>query len=200
MVMKTFFITIGIIIIIVASLLAFVSKKTQETEQQEYEVLKEYEGFEIRRYAPALFSSVKLEGDSYKSVSSQGFRTLAGYIFGGNETEEKIAMTSPVTMEISDTSKMMFLVPKALDKDSLPKPNNSDVYFEEYPERIVAAIVFGGWANDDKIEKHTKQLIQLLEAEGIEYTNKFSFLGYNPPYEVVNRRNEIIVEVNWKSK
>lgn len=76
--MKTFFITLGVISITVAALVAFVSKSTQDTEQQEYEVLKEYEDFEIRRYAPALYSSVKLAADSYKSVSSQGFRTLLG--------------------------------------------------------------------------------------------------------------------------
>lgn len=198
--MKTFFITLGVISIIVAALVAFVSKSTQDTEQQEYEVLKEYEDFEIRRYAPALYSSVKLAADSYKSVSSQGFRTLAGYIFGGNATEEKIAMTTPVTMELRDTSKMMFLVPKAWDKDSLPKPNNSEIYFEEYPERTVAAIRFGGWADDKKIKKHTEQLIQLLETEGIKHTNEFAFLGYNPPYDVVNRRNEIIVEIDWKAE
>ena len=157
--MKTFFITLGVISIIVAALVAFVSKSTQDTEQQEYEVLKEYEAFEIRRYAPALYSSVKLAADSYKSVSSQGFRTLAGYIFGGNATEEKIAMTTPVTMELRDTSKMMFLVPKAWDKDSLPKPNNSEIYFEEYPERTVAAIKFGGWADDEKIKKHRKPVL-----------------------------------------
>lgn len=198
--MKTFFITLGVISIIVAALVAFVSKSTQDTEQQEYEVLKEYEAFEIRRYAPALYSSVKLAADSYKSVSSQGFRTLAGYIFGGNETEEKIAMTTPVTMELRDTSKMMFLVPKAWDKDSLPKPNNSEIYFEEYPERTVAAFRFGGWADDKKIKKHTEQLIQLLETEGIKHTNEFAFLGYNPPYDVINRRNEIIVEIDWKAE
>ena len=198
--MKTFFITLGVISIIVAALVAFVSKSIQDTEQQEYEVLKEYEAFEIRRYAPALYSSVKLAADSYKSVSSQGFRTLAGYIFGGNATEEKIAMTTPVTMELRDTSKMMFLVPKAWDKDSLPKPNNSEIYFEEYPERTVAAIRFGGWADDKKIKKHTEQLIQLLETEGIKHTNEFAFLGYNPPYDVVNRRNEIIVEIDWKAE
>jgi len=34
-----------------------------------------------------------------------------------------------------------------------------------------------------------------LDAEGITYTNRFYFLGYNPPFEVFNRKNEIIVEL-----
>lgn len=195
--MKAFFITLGVIIVITTLLLAFVNKSTNKTEKQEYVVLKEFDGFEVRKYAPALYSSVKLSSNSYKDVSSQGFRTLAGYIFGGNESDEKIAMTSPVTMEINDTSKMMFMVPKSLDKDSLPKPNDASIYFEEYPERTIAAIEFGGWANDEKIKKYTEELIELLKDEGIEHKNEFAYLGYNPPYDVVNRRNEVIVEIIW---
>ena len=36
---------------------------------------------------------------------------LAGYIFGGNDREQKIAMTSPVVMEMDSTMTMKFLVP-----------------------------------------------------------------------------------------
>ena len=67
--------------------------------------------------------------------------------------------------------------------------------FHEEPEKRVAAISFGGWADDEKIEKYKKQLIKALEAEGIAYTNRFYFLGYNAPYEVLRRKNEIIVEL-----
>jgi hypothetical protein len=38
----------------------------------------------------------------FKEASSQGFSILAGYIFGGNKENEKIAMTSPVTMSLED--------------------------------------------------------------------------------------------------
>ena len=38
-----------------------------------------------------------------------------------------------------------------------------------------------------------------LVKEKLNYINKFSFLGYNPPYEVMNRRNEVVVElINYK--
>jgi hypothetical protein len=196
--MKSFLITAGIILVLGAIFLAFVKKSINDTEEQAYTVLRNYEGFEIRQYAPALYSSVKLNASNYKDVSSVGFRTLAGYIFGGNETQEKIAMTSPVTMELEDTSKMMFMVPSHMKREDLPTPNNSSIYFEEYPTRIVAAITFGGWVNDDKLQKYTHQLVELLQQEGIEHLGNFAYLGYNPPYDVVNRRNEVIVEVVWK--
>jgi hypothetical protein len=33
----------------------------------------------------------------------------------------------------------------------------------------------------------------------LQHNNHFSYLGYNPPYEMINRRNEIVVElINYK--
>ena len=49
---------------------------------------------------------------------------LAGYIFGGNDKEEKIAMTSPVAMSLKDSTTMLFLVPKKYTRDNLPVPND----------------------------------------------------------------------------
>ena len=104
-------------------------------------------------------------------------------------------MTSPVSMSLEDSMTMMFMVPKELKKDMLPTPNQSGIEFKEEPAKTVAAISFGGWANDEKIEKFKQQLIAALDAEGIKYTNHFYFLGYNAPYEVFNRKNEVIVEL-----
>ena len=90
---------------------------------------------------------------------------------------------------------MMFMVPKKFSRESLPKPNESRVKFKEVPEKIVAAIRFGGWVNEKKIERYKQKLITALELEHINYTNNFYFLGYNAPYEFFNRKNEIIVEL-----
>jgi hypothetical protein len=100
-----------------------------------------------------------------------------------------------VEMEMHDSIKMKFMVPSEYSLDELPKPNDAKVKFISEPEKIVAAIVFSGFANDKKIEEHTILLKQLLKQSGIEYAGHFSFLGYNSPFEFLNRRNEIIVEV-----
>ena len=96
-----------ITIIIILSLLAimaiaqvFISRGTSQTEQHQYKILKTYDKFEVRKYEAALFSSVKMDKRGYKENSSEGFRILAGYIFGDNESNEKIAMTTPVAMEL----------------------------------------------------------------------------------------------------
>ena len=87
------------------------------------------------------------------------------------------------------------MVPKDLKKEMLPQPNQSQIEFKEEPAKTMAAITFGGWANDEKIEKYKQKLKSALDAEGISYTNKFYFFGYNPPYEVFNRKNEVAVEL-----
>ena len=197
--MKIVIIIISISVSTIAIAQIYLSRSTQQTEQHSYKVIKKFDKFEIRKYDAALFSSVKLNKKAYKESSSEGFRILAGYIFGDNETKEKIAMTSPVVMELGDTSKMMFMVPKNYNLKNLPNPKNSKIVFEKEEEKIIAAIRFDGWADDEKIEKYKTILMNELVKEKLSYINKFSFLGYNPPYEVMNRRNEVVVElINYK--
>ena len=193
--MKILFISLGVLLLafIVVQLYAMNSQKSIETYA--YVVTKKYATFEIRSYEASLFSSVKLSTKDFKEASSKGFSILAGYIFGGNEKNEKIAMTSPVAMSLEDSMTVMFLVPKKFKKETLPQPNQSQIEFREEPAKMVAAISFGGWASDDKIEKYKEQLKIALDAEGIKYSNRFYFLGYNPPFEVFNRKNEVIVEL-----
>ena len=88
------------------------------------------------------------------------------------------------------------MVPKTLKLNALPVPNNTNVKFKSEPGKIMAAIRFGGWANDEKIADQTEKLKSLLEEQGIEHLGNFSYLGYNPPYELLNRRNEVVVEVS----
>jgi hypothetical protein len=174
---------------------SYVSRNTTLTEQHAYKVLKIYKQFEIRKYEAALFSSVKMASNSYKETSSIGFRVLAGYIFGDNKKNEKIAMTTPVVMEMGDSTKMLFKVPANYALNELPQPNNSAINFEKQDEKLMAAIRFDGWASDEKIKKYTAVLKEALAQEKINHKNTFSYLGYNPPYEIFNRRNEIVVEL-----
>jgi hypothetical protein len=193
--MKTIMILIAIILTAFTTVQLYLINGQRNIERYPYVVNKKYKQFEIRTYETTLFTSVKLSTKGYKNSSSKGFSILAGYIFGNNERSEKIAMTSPVSMSLEDSTTMMFMVPKKFNKDMLPKPNQSGIEFKEEPAKTVAAIGFGGWANDAKIEKYKQQLKSALDAEGIKYSNRFYFLGYNAPFEVFNRKNEIIVEL-----
>ncbi len=189
----------GIIVAVVALIFVvgqvFAYSTRRGIEEYPFSVVKTYPDFEIRNYEASLFTSVKLSTSKYEEASSKGFGILAGYIFGGNESNERIAMTSPVAMSLEDSMTMMFLVPKAYNKDNLPKPNQTSVEFKEVPAKTVAAITFGGWANSERIAEYKEKLIGALAAEGIAHTNNFYFLGYNPPFDMVGRKNEVIVEL-----
>ncbi len=193
--MKIIVILLGVVLIAFMAIQIFAMSSQKNIETYPYSVVKKYDTFEIRNYEATLFTSVKLSTNKYKESSSKGFSVLAGYIFGGNSKNEKIAMTSPVAMSLEDSMTMMFMVPKKFNKETLPQPNQSQIKFREEPAKTVAAITFSGWADDEKIEEYKQKLKDALNAQGIKYTNRFYFLGYNPPYEVLNRKNDIIVEL-----
>ena len=193
--MKILLILLGVLVLAFIIIQLFAMNGQRNIETYPYVVNKKYDAFEIRSYEATLFTSVQLSGHKYKDASSKGFSLLAGYIFGGNKQNEKIAMTSPVAMSLEDSMTMMFMVPKKFNKETLPEPNQSQIKFVEEPAKTMAAISFSGWANDEKIEAYKQKLKSALDTEKIEYTNRFYFLGYNPPYEVFNRKNEIIVEL-----
>ena len=193
--MKIASIILGIIAVAFIAVQIFALKSQKNIETYSYVVNKEYDQFEVRRYEATLFSSVKLSGTTYKENSSEGFSVLAGYIFGNNERSEKIAMTSPVAMTLEDSSTMLFMVPNKFNKETLPQPNESKIKFHNEPAKTVAAIQFKGWASDKKIENYKQKLIAALDNEGISHTDRFYFFGYNAPYEVFNRKNEVIVEL-----
>lgn len=193
--MKILGIIIAVVVLIVTLVQIFAYSSRRGIEEYPFAVVKTYPDFDIRNYEASLFTSVKLPTNKYEEASGKGFSILAAYIFGGNEKKEKISMTSPVSMSLEDSMEMMFLVPKSYNKENLPKPNQSDIEFKEVPAKTVAAITFGGWANSEKIAKYRNKLSAALDAEGIAYTNKFYFLGYNPPFDFIGRKNEVIVEL-----
>ncbi len=168
------------------------------TEKQKYRVVQSYEGFEIRYYPPATLATVYTSANSYREIAIPGFRTLAGYIFGGNASNTKISMTSPVHMDINDSlSAMSFVMPSKYELKDLPAPDNSRVVLEESKPDYIAVIRFGGYASDRAIRRNSEKLAALLDAAGISYHGNFRYLGYNPPYQFIGRRNEIIVSVRW---
>ena len=171
-----------------------------KTETQTYRVLKTEKEFEIRFYPPATMATITSSAKSYKELASPGFRKLAGYIFGGNQSNKSISMTAPVHMDINDTvSSMSFVMPSAYTKVNLPKPNDPNVIISTNSEEYVAAIRFSGYASDSDIKKYSDKLKTLLNSQGIKYYGNFRFLGYNAPFQFWGRRNEIIVSIVWNT-
>ena len=199
--MKVFFITVIILIGIFILFQIYTIMSINKTETQAYKVIKVEEKFEIRYYPAATMAMISSSSKSYRDLGSSGFRKLAKYIFGGNSEKKQIAMTSPVYMDISDTkSTMAFVLPSAYNQTNLPKPNDSSISIIISEPEYVAVIQFGGFASNESIDKHRAILDNELKNKGLSYYGNFRYLGYNPPYQLFERRNEVIVALNWKSE
>jgi hypothetical protein len=162
-------------------------------EEPMYQVEKAWEAeqIEIRAYAPRVMAVTGMDEDS-----DGGFRVLAGYIFGGNAEEQKIAMTAPVQQSMAGEKEMAFMIPAEYALEDLPEPEDERVSFREAPAYTAAVIQFSGWASVDKADENWQQLRRFLIAEGIEITGQPTLNQYNPPWTLpFMRRNEIIVPV-----
>ncbi len=165
-------------------------------ETPEYEVLRVLtKKAEIRRYPSLVLAQTDLDSNAYSENSSLGFRRVAGYIFGGNEKGEKIAMTSPVVMEMGAKTQVAFVMPKQYSMDALPNPNSQNVKIAKQAERTLAVLRFGGYSNDAKIAEKAQELRELLKKEGTAHQEKLIYMGYNAPWDFIARRNEVAFEV-----
>jgi hypothetical protein len=197
--MKMLIIILVVVILVTIVIQSFIIMSTNKTEEQKYTVIRKLQEFEIRFYPSATIATINSNARTYRDLSGPGFRKLAGYIFGGNETNSKISMTSPVRMEINDSvSTMSFVMPSAYTKENLPKPNDPNVQIKNTADEYVAAIRFGGYASDEDMKFYSEKLQNLLKENRITTFGNYRFLGYNPPFQFIGRRNEIIVSIEWE--
>ena len=190
------FLWISLAIVVVAGIgLLIVSFTSKNIETPKYKVIKTYDEVEVRLYPKMVVAKTNLADKSFDNQGSNGFRTIAGYIFGGNEKNEKIAMTAPVVMNMGDSASMYFVMPKSYDKSELPTPNSKNVQIVEVAEKTLAVISYGGFSSDKKIEKHRKQLEQILQKNKLQTKGAYLYMGYNAPWDIINRKNEVAIEV-----
>ena len=163
-------------------------------EEPEWNLLGNIEQVEIRQYEATIEAVTELPG---KNHTSAGFRRLAGYIFGGNETGESIAMTAPVRENlVQSRPEMAFTMPSEYQLDQLPQPDDTSVSFVEVPPRTVAVIRFSGWATSRNVANRQRELLSTLDSNGVAVTGYPSLNQYNPPWTPpFLRRNEIMIEV-----
>ena len=167
-----------------------------DIEEPHWDLLDTLGKVEVRYYAPSVQAVTEL---SSSAGTSKGFRRLAGYIFGGNERSQSIAMTAPVQETLTDGNPLMaFTMPAEHTLEDLPLPTDERVSLVSVPARTVAAVRFSGWATGSKVAKMRKQLLATLEENQVDILGEPVLNQYNPPWTVpFLRRNEISVEVKW---
>lgn len=182
------------------------------TEEPAFSVVREVDGFEVRQYAPVIVAETVVDGD-WGDASSQGFRRLAGYIFGGNKQRTKIAMTAPVgTQEGAKLPKVSpdtvrqdgprtwvvsFTMPAQWTLATLPIPDDARVTLREVPARLVAAKRVSGWWSAANFAEDSATFLRTIAAAGLKPGPNLPVMArYNPPWiPFFLRRNELLVDV-----
>lgn len=167
-------------------------------EEPQWHLIQQIEAVEIRQYPPRIQATTAMENSS---ANNAAFRRLAGYIFGGNDSGESIAMTAPVqTTSKAGIPVMAFNMPASFELQELPQPDNQAVAIETVPAQRLAALRFSGWATDGKVERKTAELMTALNQQGIQVVGEPVLNQYNPPWTLINRRNEIVVPIATDSE
>ena len=184
--------TLFIMLITPLLLLIYSFQSRTNNIQEQYVILKKIANIELREYRESVNASYYSEN---KTERNNYFKNLAAYIFGGNTENESIDMTSPVTIRLYGNREMIFRMPSNYTLNNLPKANNPKINFMTMASCTKAAIQYSGYSNKNIEEKKTQELKYILERENIKHNNKFELLVYNSPFEILNRRNEITINI-----
>lgn len=189
----SYFLSVAAVLLLLSQF--FMAYRGSKVESPAYTVIKKYDDFELRQYGPMVLAQTEMKNKSYEESSSESFQTVANYIGGQNDQRKKIAMTSPVIVEMGEKTKMAFVMPKEHAKESLPEPNSNKVEILQVHPKKYAVITFPGYADDKKIERYTKKLIKAMRKEGLKPIGNANFMGYNAPWQVIGRRNEVAIAI-----
>lgn len=190
---------------------------TGRIEEPKYDVVARHDDMEVRTYAPRLLAETVVDG-SFEQAPSEGFRRIAGFIFGknkpgkevamtapvevipnSNETDSaKIAMTAPVTQQASASGKwtITFTMPASYTMESLPKPVDDRVTVRQLQPMKYVALRFGGFNTRSNVDESIARLRKLAAAQGFKLRGEPVYARYNPPWTPwFWRRNEILIEL-----
>ena len=174
---------------------------SEKLEEPKYDLIRSFDSFEIRLYHDTIQARVAAK-DNISNSSSSGFRTIAGYIFGGNNSGQKITMTAPVHMwSDQGIMKMAFTMPSEYDLSDLPIPNNSSIEIVEVTGRLTAVMKFSGFTGEKKIEKLSNNLLKLISQNKLEAISSQVLAVYDNPWTTLPflRRNEILIPIKDNS-
>src|SRR5664279_139949 len=175
-----------------------------------YTVVRTDDTFEVRRYEPYVVAETVVNAPA-EEAGNQGFRILAGYIFGQNkgarkiemtapvaQTPTKIAMTAPVAQSATtDGYVVQFAMPREWTLESLPEPTDSRVKLRAIPARTLAVIRYSGNWSQSNYKENLKQLQDALAKSGLQWHGQAIWARYDAPWKPgFLRRNEIMLELD----
>ena len=201
-------------LVVVGLLLLVMGDRAVAIEEPEFEVVAERGAYEVRRYEPYIVAEVDVSADSERGAGNRAFRILAGYIFGDNKPQKKMAMTAPVeatrrgekmsmtapveSVSADDTYTYAFVMERQYTLDTLPEPVDPRIRIVTRPARYVAVLRYSGSWSENNYARHRAELLSALDSDGVEPAGPFTLARFNSPFALpVFRRNEVQVEVDW---
>ena len=207
-------------------------RRPEGLETPNYVVLeKKSNTFEVRLYEDFAVCSVSMMDprppDSSRTdakisdstmAGSKAFGALAGYLFGKNQQNQAMRMTTPVLMtnaagatdgpdkvSMEEGKQMSFVLPSEYWENesilaSAPQPlEGSGVTLERLDGAERAVVMFGGYASKNVVEKQTKRLRQEIEQDSrwrVRDGETVSVAQYNDPFTPPWKRlNEVSIAV-----
>jgi hypothetical protein len=206
------------ILLMIASLTLGGCSIVSKTPEPSWSSVQKDGEIEIRQYDQMIVAEVVQKGERYDAINA-GFRVLAGYIFGGNQGEKKIAMTAPVVQQsnapaagqkITMTApviqqnagnanewKVGFVMPSQFTLDTLPTPNDKQIKFAVIPTHKKATIRFSGFNTDKNLKEHQDMLVKWMSEKKIHAIGDPVFAFYNPPWTpYFLKRNEVMIDIS----
>jgi len=187
-------------------------------EEPRFRVLEQDGSFELREYAPYLVAETRVEAD-FERAGNIAFQRLFRYISGNNTTQQKIAMTAPVTQSRSEDKgekiamtapvaqqadgtgyRVAFIVPAKYTLDTVPQPSDPAVRIRAVQAKLTASWRYSGRWTTANYQEHEAELRRAIEARGLKATGEPILARYNPPFvPSFLRRNEVLIPVERKT-
>ena len=168
-------------------------------EQPEYKILKSEDQFQIRFYKEFTIAKVNTMGNQNESLR-KGFVPLARYIGARSRNGEKIKMTVPVMQTKNKNEKnwyVFFSMPSKYSLNSLPKPDNETIEFDEIPARYVAVIKFNGIASETLLKRKNARLLEWIKQMNYQPSGESFYSFYNDPLTPgIFRKNEVGITIS----
>ncbi|KAG2495190.1 hypothetical protein HYH03_006796 [Edaphochlamys debaryana] len=140
----------------------------------------------------AVWVSTRVNDTDYERATGTGFQRLFAYISGANAEKRKIAMTAPVRVQLTP-GQVSFYLPDDLQKNP-PAPTSKDVFIDPAPATQLYVLSYGGRSNQKQVIDKATELLKLLEERGLSYDySHFYSAGYDSPFRILNRHNEVWV-------
>lgn len=182
-------------------------------EEPKFTVIDAVDDVEIRRYEEALLAQVTVPGEHDQALNT-AFTILAGYIYGQNQSDERLSMTSPVFQQQEDGERMSMTVPVLQSKsgngwtvsfflsndmrvEDAPVPNDASIALVVEPETVLAALRYTGNNDVDARNAAKEQLLSALSRQQRwRVVQDVVWAQYDQPFAIpFLKRNEAHVAV-----